>query len=83
VAPLTVDFINSSMGDYDTCAWLFGDGGTSANCSDPSHVYTISGIYTVTLTVSGLGDDDTETKVDYISVQDEYSVYLPLISRNR
>ena len=27
--PLTVEFTNLSTGDFDTCSWLFGDGGTS------------------------------------------------------
>ncbi len=68
VAPLTVVFTNTSTGDYDTCAWTFGDGGTSSECNDPSHTYNSGGVYTVTLTVSGLGGSDTETKVDYITV---------------
>jgi PKD repeat protein/subtilisin family serine protease len=68
VAPLTVDFTNTSTGDFDTCAWTFGDGGTSADCNDPSHIYNSGGVYTVTLTVSGPGGTDTETKVDYITI---------------
>jgi len=63
-----VQLTNLSTGDYDTCAWSFGDGGTSSGCGDPAHTYTISGPYTVSLTVSGLGGADTETKVGYITV---------------
>jgi PKD repeat protein len=68
VAPLTVVFTNTSTGDYDTCAWTFGDGGTSSDCNDPSYTYNSGGVYTVTLTVSGSGGSDTETKVEYITV---------------
>ena len=55
VAPLAVTFTNLSTGDYATCTWVFGDGGTTAACADPAHSYTTPGVYTVTLTVSGLG----------------------------
>jgi PKD repeat protein len=68
VASLVVDFTNQSEGDYDTCNWTFGDGGTSSVCIDPSHTYTAAGVYTVTLTISGPGGNDTETKTDYITV---------------
>jgi PKD repeat protein len=67
-APLTMDFTNLSTGDFGTCAWDFGDDGTSNDCSDPSHEYTSHGVYTVTLTVSGSGGGDMETKVGYITV---------------
>jgi PKD repeat protein len=67
VAPLTVDFTNQSTGDYDTCVWDFGDGDTSSDCGDPSHDYTSSGLYTVTLTVSGLGGADALTRTNYIT----------------
>jgi PKD repeat protein len=65
--PLQVDFTNASTGNYDTCAWTFGDSGTSDDCNDPQYTYDAAGDYTVVLTVSGLGGIDTETKVDYIT----------------
>ncbi|MBK9055508.1 MAG: PKD domain-containing protein [Chloroflexi bacterium] len=38
IAPLNVTFTNLSTGDFDTCAWDFGDGSSSNNCSDqPTH----------------------------------------------
>jgi len=78
IAPLTVVFTNTSTGDYMTSLWDFGDGITSTLTS-PTHIYTAAGIYTVTLTVSGLGGSDTEAKAGYITVR--YGVYLPLIMR--
>jgi PKD repeat protein len=79
IGPLAVDFTNLSTGDFDSCDWEFGDGGTSNDCNDPSHVYTLSGVYTVTLTVSGDGGTDSETKMSYITVVDEYYTYIPVI----
>jgi PKD repeat protein len=67
VAPLTVQFTNLSTGDYDTLTWDFGDGGSSVEAS-PSHVYTAAGTYTVSLTVTGDGGTDVETKTAYITV---------------
>jgi parallel beta-helix repeat protein len=84
-APLTVDFTNTSTGDYDTCAWTFGDGGTSSDCNDPSHTYDTAGTYTVSLTVSGPGGTDTLTRPDYVVVYEPgegHRIYLPLVMRN-
>ncbi len=68
VAPLTVNFTDLSSGNYDTCAWNFGDGGSSNSCTPPSHTYSTAGVYTVSLTASGLGGSDTQTKASYITV---------------
>jgi hypothetical protein len=80
--PLLVTFTNQSSGDYDTCFWDFGDGGTSDDCSNPGHTYTQAGGYTVSLTVSGAGGTDTAVKSDYIEVLAAYKLYLPLIMHN-
>jgi PKD repeat protein len=69
-ASLTVNFTDTSTGTYDSWLWDFGDGGTS-NEQNPTHVYYLSGTYTVSLTIgSPLYGSDTETKVDYITVTD-------------
>ena len=47
--------------------WDFGDGTTSTE-KDPTHTYLTPGAYTVSLTVTGPGGDDTETKENYIIV---------------
>jgi PKD repeat protein len=70
LSPLDVEFTNLSSGDYDTCSWDFGDSSTSSDCNDPPHTYTNPGVYTVSLTVSGNGGENTETKVDYITVNE-------------
>jgi len=80
-APLVVGFTNLSTGDFDTCSWDFGDGNTSTDCNDPSNEYIVSGVFTVSLTVSGPGGPDTETKTDYITVVDIYYSYIPIVLR--
>jgi len=84
VLPLQVTFTNHSTGDLDTCAWTFGDGGTSNNCNNPVHTYAAAGIYTVTLTVSGLGGVDSLARPNYIAVytEEQKIVYLPLALRD-
>jgi PKD repeat protein len=58
VAPLTVDFMNASTGDYVDSFWDFGDGVTST-LESPTHTYGAAGLYTITLTVNGLYETDT------------------------
>ena len=53
-APLTVNFTNRSTGAYTSSAWQFGDGSTSVSVN-PSKSYTVPGVYTVTLKVTGAG----------------------------
>ena len=68
--PLRVSFTNLSRGEYDACAWDFGDGGTSDVCIDPTHTYSTTGVYTVTLNVSGSGGADALVRARYISVEE-------------
>ena len=59
--PLSVDFTDQSTGYITSWDWAFGDGATSTE-KNPSHTYQDSGTFTVSLTVSGPGTTDTETK---------------------
>ncbi|HSJ54050.1 MAG TPA: PKD domain-containing protein [Anaerolineae bacterium] len=77
-APLLVTFSNRSTGDYDTCAWTFGDGATSSDCDNPAHTFTSAGTYTVALTVSGPGGTIALVKPGYVVVLPAYSLYLPV-----
>ncbi|UCD16186.1 MAG: PKD domain-containing protein, partial [Candidatus Zixiibacteriota bacterium] len=65
-APLKVSFIDLSK-DADSWSWEFGDGASSID-QNPSHTYANPGVYTVTLTVSNKCGDDTEEKIEYITV---------------
>ena len=66
-APLTVTFSNGTTGATSTL-WNFGDGTTSTNVN-PTHIYTATGAYTVTL-VSGnsSGCSDTLIRFQYIDI---------------
>ncbi|MFH1894234.1 MAG: S8 family serine peptidase [Candidatus Zixiibacteriota bacterium] len=65
--PLTVNFTDLSTGSVTSWSWTFGDGGTST-AQNPSHQYTSANTYTVSLTVTGPGGSDGETKTNYITV---------------
>jgi PKD repeat protein len=59
-------FTNTSSAEAIGFLWDFGDGNTSSE-QNPTHVYTSSGNYTVSLTVfNANGCDSTLTEVDYI-----------------
>ncbi len=67
VAPLDVDFTNTTTGSADTWFWDFGDGGTST-LADPSYTYASPGMFSVALTASGPGGSDVSTQVDLVTV---------------
>jgi PKD repeat protein len=67
VVPLTVFFTNISTGDYTSSLWDFGDGITSTTTS-PTHIYALTGTYTVTLTVSRASETNTLQRANYITV---------------
>jgi PKD repeat protein len=76
IRPLAVAFTDTSTGAVSTWLWNFGDDITSAE-RHPTHTYTVAGVYTVTLEVSGPGGTDTESKASFITVR--YGVYLPTV----
>ncbi len=57
-------------------SWDFGDGGGSV-LQHPTHTYTVSGAYTVTLTVSDAlgGTDEASGQV----VVRKHAIYLPVV----
>lgn len=65
--PLNVVFTDLSTGNITRRTWDFGDGTTATGIA-PSHVYTALGTYTVSLTTTGPGGSDTETKPNLIVV---------------
>jgi len=69
-APLTVDFTDQSTGEIDTWDWDFGDGSAHSSAQNPSHTYNSAGDYTVSLTITGSCGSDTETKTNYIEVEE-------------
>ncbi len=68
LAPLTVQFSDSSTGGANAWLWDFGDTLTSTE-QHPTHVYANTGVYTVSLTVYGPGGhSDTLTRPSYVLV---------------
>jgi PKD repeat protein len=63
----TVQFTDQSANNPTSWSWEFGDGGTST-LQNPSHKYTASGNYTVSLTVTNEYGSHTETKANFIAV---------------
>lgn len=61
-----VNFTNESR-DYDSLLWDFGDATTSTD-NDPIHIYTESGVYTVSLTITKCGKVDVKTKTLDITI---------------
>jgi PKD repeat protein len=62
-----INFTDNSSFLPTSWNWEFGDGGTATE-ENPTHTYTASGIYTVTLTVSNDAGTDTETITSYIEI---------------
>ena len=86
-APLTVQFTDASTGTVDGWLWDFGDGMTGT-AQHPAHTYTVSGTYTVSLSISGPGGEDTMVKTEYIMVTEPivepppgYTLYLPFATK--
>jgi PKD repeat protein len=67
-APFELAFIDASSGDITSWAWDFGDGGGSTE-QNPAHTYAAAGVYTVALTVTGPGGQDTLTLPDHVTVR--------------
>ncbi|TSA28506.1 PKD domain-containing protein [bacterium] len=69
-APLTVWFTDQSSGIIDSWSWSFPEGSPSLASGQGPHqvIYNNQGNYDVSLTVSGPGGSDAETKYDYITV---------------
>jgi branched-chain amino acid transport system substrate-binding protein len=70
--PLDVSFTDQSTGDITAWEWDFEtDGTVDSTVQNPSHTYDAVGTYTVSLTVTGPedGDTDTKTRGSYIKVQ--------------
>jgi len=65
--PLDVSFTDTSRNEIREWLWDFGDGFQSFE-QHPTHTYPAAGTYTVSLTVSGPGGQDSVTKENHITV---------------
>lgn len=66
----SIQFYDASSGDPTNYSWSFPGGSPSTSTfHNPVVTYANLGSYDVTLSVSGNGQSDTETKTDYISIE--------------
>ena len=65
--PLTVQFSDTSLGTVTSWLWSFGDGSTST-AQNPVHTYTVTGSYTVSLTVTNSVGSSTKSVAQYINL---------------
>ena len=82
-SPLTVIFSDSSTGTYPITHWHwdFGDGDTS-NLQNPTHQFTETKVFDITLIVSDSIGADTLIKKGYITTQDSVSADLVGLPNN-
>ncbi len=67
LSPLSVEFLDQSTGVPAFWLWNFGDGSAS-RLQNPTHTYTSSGSYTVSLSVVNAMGSDAVTRTDYVLV---------------
>lgn len=67
-APLTVQFVDLSIGNPTLWVWSFGDGTPDSLEQYPTHTFTNPGTYTVTLEVANAEFYDAMIKTQYITV---------------
>ena len=68
-APLSVTFTDLSTGNITSWYWEFGDGGNSTE-QNPTYIYQIPGLYSVTETVTGPGGSNTLVMSGDINIPD-------------
>lgn len=66
----SVQFTNASSGIYTDVIWNFGDGITSTEES-PEHIFVKTGLYDVSLIVTGRAGSDTMVKTGFVYVYKE------------
>jgi len=72
----SVSFTDLSTNNPTSWLWTFvGGTPSSSTVKNPTITYNIAGTYTVELTATNLGGSDTETKVNYITVNIPSIVY--------
>ncbi|GAG42789.1 unnamed protein product, partial [marine sediment metagenome] len=66
---MEVQFTDLSEGEVDTWEWDFdNDGLVDSTFQSPQHTYSEPGTYTISLTVSGPGGNDSEIKIAYLEI---------------
>jgi len=66
----SVNFTDQTTGSPSNWSWSFGNGSTSTLQNPSGITYSTAGVYSVSLTASDGTNSDTETKTNYIKVND-------------
>ena len=75
-APLNVQFTDASTGSPTSWAWDFDNNGTvDSTVQNPSHSYSVPGVYSVKLTVANAVGSNSLTKTNYITVNPPAGVF--------
>jgi len=64
-SPLTVQFTDESTG-ATSWDWDFGDGSAHGTTQNPSHIYSVTGTYSVVLSINS--GESSKTRTNYITV---------------
>lgn len=76
VAPLNVQFTDSSAGSPTSWSWDFDNNGSiDSTAQNPSHSYAQPGIYSVKLTVTNANGTNSLTKTNYVTVNPPAGVF--------
>lgn len=75
----TMVFTNTSTGDDLSFSWDFGDGSTAVTTTNPIHLYTSAGTYTVTLTVTNPVGVSVSTQQVVVTELPAFRLFLPVI----
>ena len=67
VAPALIDFTDCSSGGPTAWSWTFGDGGSST-VQNPSHTYSSTGLYTVSLKATNSAGNNTSTVSNFVTI---------------
>ena len=80
----TVNFTDQSTGNPTSWSWAFNGGSpSSSTAQNPSVTYNTVGTYAVELTATNAAGSDTETRTDYITVQEAPLVYCDASGNNQ
>lgn len=71
----TIDFTDYSQSDIATWAWSFGDG-ASSSATHPSHTYSDTGTYVITLNVTTIHGCTDQTE-GVVIIEPDFTFYIP------
>ncbi len=80
IAPLTVQFNDTSTGNPTNWTWNFGDNSSNETSQNITHIFQTTGNYTITLTASNKIGSNITAKTNYITVN--RSIYNALYISN-